>query len=962
MAANPAALPLRIHEIGMVLPNLIRIEIRDESVSRGEFVKLESPDPGDISTRVTRTNPYTQQEELAWVCGEDKTYLRFLDRQPTNYLNRAAAKVANDWAISGGYTITDVYYKNKPYDAGDVGPAIAGVSMQHFIYLQLDGNLTNATYTITPPAGTGFSATEFIFNDKTTRCVSLHCSQIGFRPGDTFKGGYFSQWVPGYGIEGAVPFAGLTAYIIDAKGAERMPCAVVLRNGPNDANERGGFGWDSTEDTTLLRFKNGLIRYASVDHTPLVGVSVTNANPGVIEYADGDWVPKNGETYSLSGWNGINFGREFVRVSNVNTVAKTFEINIDTTSKGSHNPGAYLEGYDSLIQKTVLQNHSRTYVYGIDFEDLDGPQGGYRIYVPGVGVTEEFQLDESVYYRVAKNQLEGIYHHRLGIALTGHGYERPSCYADGVNADGIDVGIYHSTLPMVFSSELNLAGGSAISSANGDESPWITANRAVGFKGLHMDAGDWDAHIYKHVPGMYTLLTHGYELLPPNGRNTNFGIPKSSVVFGSTYAGTDGLPDAVHEALWTMEGYRSTQREDGAVSSGMGMPRGALTEGAGPSWASLGNNGVHAFLYAPDHLSNFVFASTAAKLAIIFADEGLSTLATLWQESAQAAWDWAEAIYLDITGDDVTGAADAYYDTELDMKTKAGWSQATYDSKLSTLNNLALVIRAGTAGCMLRMTEGIYYRDIVEPLVGQSAQSWYGVAMREYLRSESPDAGIAASFTSSLASGIGPFTWLHQINHDLSYRFSGFIDSSSMGPSVAEAPLHIDSYNLLSTPAVLNALQAGLAYVLGANQYEHCFPQGLGSRDFTTILHEDFRRGGLVAPPVGISVYGADFPGILSKPANFDDDRDGNFVVEFPTGDHEDNYGTARVYEPHRMTRPFAEQTVENLFVITHMEYTWYQRMLQIFITAMLLHSYDDNTQAANASAKVRKIMNFVGA
>ena len=66
-----------------------------------------------------------------------------------------------------------------------------------------------------------------------------------------------------------------------------------------------------------------------------------------------------------------------------------------------------------------------------------------------------------------------------------------------------------------------------------------------------MDAGDWDDSTYEHIPIYYWLLDLGYEKLPAASRNISFGLPKSREVLDPhLYAGTDMLPDPVHQAIW----------------------------------------------------------------------------------------------------------------------------------------------------------------------------------------------------------------------------------------------------------------------------------------------------------------------------------------------------------------------------------------------------------------------------
>ncbi|MCG8547556.1 MAG: hypothetical protein MJE12_25440, partial [Alphaproteobacteria bacterium] len=310
------------------------------------------------------------------------------------------------------------------------------------------------------------------------------------------------------------------------------------------------------------------------------------------------------------------------------------------------------------------------------------------------------------------------------------------------------------------------------------------------------------------------------------------------------------------------------------------------------------------------------------------------------------AWDWAEAIYQNAAGE-----RDAYYVTELDVKTKAGWDDATYNGFMADLDTAATKRRRAAAGVMFKATGETRFSDIVEGLVGFSPQGWEGIAMWDYTQSVGADPTIKAGFLSNLETNI----WSSLANYStgkVAFRNQGFANNNSIGfpNSLSEVFIACVSLFLSGGSDRLDVMQAGLGWRLGANPYGYCYSNGLGARNFTETLHEDSIRRGDGKAPTGIAHYGWDFPGLLLKVLNFSTDSPLNFVVELPTGDFEADFGTARLYEPHRLSIPYRQHTVENRFIIFHMEYTFHQSIMPIWLEAMWLHAHDGNsiTQTSN--------------
>ena len=533
--------------------------------------------------------------------------------------------------------MVQVYRRSEPCEYGQTvgsgGGLASATSMRHYLFLKLDANLKPGAYTLEFPAETTLGKIPFTFDDKITRASSIRATQTGHRPNDVTKYGYLSQWVPGLPNEGAVDFLRSyelkTFHIIDTQNRIRFTGSITERIGPREVEDRSG--WPQN------------IRYASLNKVPKLITAISHAKPGVVTsmahgFSDGDIVVLRG----IGGMPQLE-GRRF-KVANAS--GDSFSLHtekgqdVDTHSLRSYSRDAYLPGYSGLIYSTYLANRTATYVYGLDYSAWRPDEPGlYRIYIPGLGVSDTFRIDEAVWYAVARNAASGEYHQRNGIALDGRfGYKRGVTFKDGVNGTKI----YWSRLPALFSSEWTTIGHPIASKEGANPKTWLTTKRAEGWFGGAMDAGDWDDSTYNHALAYYWLLDLGYEKLPPAARNINFGLPKSAEVLDpSLYGGTDSLPDPVHQAIWWLDAYRRLQRPDGAVGAGLGFDGG----GAGRRFEASSISRAQAFIYAPDPASNFTYALGAAKLAAILKDAGFAALARVWTASAVAAWDWAERIH-----------------------------------------------------------------------------------------------------------------------------------------------------------------------------------------------------------------------------------------------------------------------------------------------------------------------------
>ena len=493
----------------MAAPDIVCVEVRDPAVQRGAFIQLNAADPGPQDTWLLRSNPTLGGAlDYCRVVGRNKDYLRFQDIPASVYYERGAGDVASDYGQITGFTVTNVYRKSIPYDYGTwyaptTGQADA-VSMKHFLFLKLSGRLPSGSHTIRFPKATGLSPANFNFSDKVTRALAIRATQVGHRPRDASKLAYLALWIPGAPNEGAVNFASdydiRSFSIIDEVGNTAYNGSINLRVGPRDVEPNSGFPNN--------------IAYVNTNGPPLSISGITATNPAVVSSSRHGL--SNGDTVYLRGIGGSMSGVIEGRPLIVTVVDRDrFSVGVDTTGR-TYVPASYAPGFSDLTYRTWKGNRCGTFVFGLDYSSwVPKSSGVYRVYVPGLGVSDPFAVDESLWYRVAQNSAKGAYNQRNGLALDGRfGYTRPACFRPGQNG----VKVYKSNLPSVFSSEWNQAGGNLKSSLGGIL-PYITKEEVTCYGGW-MDAGDWDTSILSHGKSAWNLLDIGYVHLPVESRNT----------------------------------------------------------------------------------------------------------------------------------------------------------------------------------------------------------------------------------------------------------------------------------------------------------------------------------------------------------------------------------------------------------------------------------------------------------
>ncbi|MEM9780174.1 MAG: glycoside hydrolase family 9 protein, partial [Pseudomonadota bacterium] len=162
------------------------------------------------------------------------------------------------------------------------------------------------------------------------------------------------------------------------------------------------------------------------------------------------------------------------------------------------------------------------------------------------------------------------------------------------------------------------------------------------------DAGDWDRRI-QHMNVVHDMAL-AIELFP-TARNLALNLPESGRSFadGAVRArrndddrgdGSTVLPDLIHEALWGASLWRRTQAPDGGIIGGVEYSLDGI-EGS-VSW----NPVQRTFAYAPEEWASYRFVLGAAKLGHVITHVcGDAVLGAALIAEAEAAWDWAEAVF-----------------------------------------------------------------------------------------------------------------------------------------------------------------------------------------------------------------------------------------------------------------------------------------------------------------------------
>lgn len=501
-------------------------------------------------------------------------------------------------------------------------------------------------------------------------------------------------------------------------------------------------------------------------------------------------------------------------------------------------PGDGLPGklvtYKRADGTTYQANRAGTYVFALDYSGWRNPaHGTYRLRLPGLGVSDPFEISDDIWRRAAQASMAGLYHQRSGLALDGRfGYTRPECFTE---ASGVTV--YQSRLPLSFT-----LGRGSLKFPAGAKAPWLTDEALPEAWGGYHDAGDWDRN-RTHIHASYMLLDL-YEMLPAAARATAYGTPASgNVLPHPLYRGKD-FPDLVDEAVWNLDFFRRLQRPDGGVSGG-------IESGGGPKrWEPSWLESQTVFAFAPDPDSSYMYAAGAAKLAIVFEQLDEPKLASLFAGSARKAWAWAERT---AANPEVSFA---------NALARLGPDHARLKARLAKPSEKPSDHRFWAAATLYRLTgEDRFDRVVVERFKKRvNIQSLRADAGWEYRNAAWPGRNQAVVWQTE--RGIKKLAWdlilepqATNTYKSLKHHYAPMGWGEGTAPSATEVSAVIRAHHLTQNPRYLAAMQDAAAHLLGANQMGMSFTTGLGRRWPQAPLHEDSIAAGVPAP-TGITIYG----------------------------------------------------------------------------------------------------------
>lgn len=875
-----------VSEVAMAAPDIVFVELRDPPFARGKIVAMGQPRSEEVGTWVK------QDGEWGLVIGPNRDRLRLQDTLPGAFLDRALVDDASAYAPIGGRKVIAVYRKSMPYASGlfrgEGGDTQAGASFKHSLYLKLDGPLPPGSHAIEGPRPV--DGARIAFDDRLTRAVAIRATQMGHRRTDVAKVAYLSLWLPGGRDQGAVDFRryGINRFkVLDDKGREVFSAPIGLRPGPVEPEPGNGLPGD-------------LLDYAEAAALPVPladmdGLSFATSRPHGL---------RQGQRIALQRLRGDeDASATFATVSGVT------ETTFDVTDIGGELPTDFARG--ATVTPAHSANRAGTYVFELDYSAWIPAQDGiYRLQVPGLGVSDPISMDEGVWLKSARLSIAGLYHHRSGIALDGRfGYERPAAFRPGAALT-----IRESRLPLSWSSEF----GGFVPFEEGAKPAWITDRVAPeSYWGGYMDAGDWDRRI-QHVE-VAALLLEVFENTPLARRNVDLGVPRSSEVLDDAiYAGTDGLPDLIHEAIWGMDFFRRLQMPDGSVRGGIESAAHPLK--GEPSF--LEHRQV--FAYAPDPVSTYKYAAVAAKLARILGDLGSLPLASVYQDSAISAWSAAERGFAD---------PDGVYAEAIEAAEGSGaFSGAPWQERKRVLQELAGEYRAAAGAALLRLTNEPDYATPFEEQWGrgQDLYAYKGDAAWDYLNTAYAASDLKAQIRDAFLREAAMVVAAQQrlaypgLKHPAAPAGWG----QGGAPDYSQMQTLMRAHQLGGNATILAAMERAHHALLGANQLGLSLMTGAGIRQATNPLHEDSIAMGVPAP-VGITIYG------WASQA-----QTAHGWIFGPWWSPLAEVGPVeRRIEPPRFSLPYYEYLVEHPALVMQQEYTVQQTISTMAALALYLNA-----------------------
>ncbi len=200
-------------------------------------------------------------------------------------------------------------------------------------------------------------------------------------------------------------------------------------------------------------------------------------------------------------------------------------------------------------------------VWRADFSSLRTP-GSYRVFVPGVGSSYDFEIGSGVYTETFTHCMRSLWYQRSGLAMTNPAW-CGQWTRTGDAHQNTNTAYYHNSIA--------------------DLSPMLYADEPIGdfsdFSGGWYDAADYNKYTKSAADAVNILLTM-YEIKPDRFADNQLNIPESG----------NGIPDVLDEAKWELDWICKMVSANGAAFNKVTYPHWSddmPSEQSGKVWVTL---------------------------------------------------------------------------------------------------------------------------------------------------------------------------------------------------------------------------------------------------------------------------------------------------------------------------------------------------------------------------------------
>jgi endoglucanase len=251
-------------------------------------------------------------------------------------------------------------------------------------------------------------------------------------------------------------------------------------------------------------------------------------------------------------------------------------------------------------------------VWTIDFTGFDEP-GTYRLAVEGVGCSEDFHIDDGVYYDPYKVSVQGYFYMRIGQEEYPAGKPEPRTPLYIPDVSPSDCRVYVTSMHPYHSDWDSFSSGDQWDKPDDWASYALAGNLTnPNATGGHSDAADWDRHL-AHVANIYDLCL-AYILSEGTLGDDDLNIAESG----------NGIPDILDEARNEVDFWLNL-RYDGGYSHGVTCPNDSN------ALYQAGNTAVAAWANALN----------CSMLAYCFQIAGLDSLRNTYEAATIEAYNYA---------------------------------------------------------------------------------------------------------------------------------------------------------------------------------------------------------------------------------------------------------------------------------------------------------------------------------